>query len=221
MPKVFLVRLPSGYSQWTVLTVSQHWFRYWFGAIRQQAIAWTNQCWQRAMSPYGIIMPQLTAWYHDKKRQEWKFAYFIHYNVLFVSWNISSRITYRDNDTLKRADMFSNINFVKYFGVLHCLVALHSLPDVRDESRYVSLVSEITEDLGDGGLNVLFNNAAIGALKPLGLEDVDSDDLMENYRVNAVAPVMLTKVIHMHSVHNMHSVHKFATMIVLSPKTTA
>ena len=66
--------------------------------------------------------------------------------------------------------------------------------DVTDESRYASLVSEITEDLRDEGLNVLFNNAAIGALKPLGLQDVYSDDLIEHYRVNAVAPVMLTKV---------------------------
>ena len=65
---------------------------------------------------------------------------------------------------------------------------------MTDESRYAGLVSEITEDLEDEGLNVLFNNAAIGALKPLGLQDIYSDDLIEHYRVNAVAPVMLTKV---------------------------
>ena len=28
--------------QRTLLMISQHWFRYWFGAVRQQAIAWTN-----------------------------------------------------------------------------------------------------------------------------------------------------------------------------------
>ena len=77
---------------------------------------------------------------------------------------------------------------------MYKIYLLAFLSDVTDESCYESLVSEITEDLGNEGLNVLFNNAGIGAVKPLGLQDVYSDDLMENYRVNAVAPVMLTKV---------------------------
>ena len=65
---------------------------------------------------------------------------------------------------------------------------------MTDESRYESLVSEVSEDLGDEGLNVLFNSAAIGENRPLGLQDIYSHDLMEHYRVNAVASVMLTKV---------------------------
>ena len=34
--------LPLGEWRRTVLMISQHWFRYWLGAIRHQAITWTN-----------------------------------------------------------------------------------------------------------------------------------------------------------------------------------
>ena len=33
-----VVKLPSSYCHWTPLMMSQHWFRWWLGTIRQQAI---------------------------------------------------------------------------------------------------------------------------------------------------------------------------------------
>ena len=41
-PYILLVKLLSGEWQRTHLTIHQHWFRYWFGAIRQQAVTWAN-----------------------------------------------------------------------------------------------------------------------------------------------------------------------------------
>ena len=50
--------------------ISQHWFQYWLGAIKQQAITrhnadpdlsshYQSQCWPRwSMSPHGITWPQ-------------------------------------------------------------------------------------------------------------------------------------------------------------------
>ena len=35
-------KLPADEHHWTLVIISQHWFRWWLGAIRQQAIAWTN-----------------------------------------------------------------------------------------------------------------------------------------------------------------------------------
>ena len=39
----------------TLLVISQHWFRYWLGAVRQQAITWTSvdQDLQRHMASLG------------------------------------------------------------------------------------------------------------------------------------------------------------------------
>ena len=42
MAEVFLVKLPWGDCHWTSLIRSQHWFRWWLGAIRQWAITYTN-----------------------------------------------------------------------------------------------------------------------------------------------------------------------------------
>ena len=42
MAEVSFARLPSDECHWTLLMISQHWFRYWLGAVRQQAITWAN-----------------------------------------------------------------------------------------------------------------------------------------------------------------------------------
>ena len=47
----------SGECHNTSLIISQHWFRQWLGAIRQQAI-YLSQCWPRSLLPYGITRPQ-------------------------------------------------------------------------------------------------------------------------------------------------------------------
>ena len=42
MAEVSLVGLSLDESHWTELMLRQHWFRYWLGAVRQQAITWAN-----------------------------------------------------------------------------------------------------------------------------------------------------------------------------------
>ena len=42
MAELNFVKLPSGDCHWTIVVISQHWFRWWLGAVRQQTIAWTN-----------------------------------------------------------------------------------------------------------------------------------------------------------------------------------
>ena len=37
-----LVKLSSDECNWTLLMISQHWYRWWRGAVRQQAITWAS-----------------------------------------------------------------------------------------------------------------------------------------------------------------------------------
>ena len=39
---IFHTKLPSEEHHWTLVMIGQHWFRQWLGAVRQQAITWTN-----------------------------------------------------------------------------------------------------------------------------------------------------------------------------------
>ena len=42
MSEVSLIKLSSDECHWTLLTLSQHWFRWWLGAVRKQAITWAS-----------------------------------------------------------------------------------------------------------------------------------------------------------------------------------
>ena len=42
MAEVSLVKSPLDEHHWTLLMISQHWFRLWLSAVRQQAIIWTS-----------------------------------------------------------------------------------------------------------------------------------------------------------------------------------
>ena len=42
MAKVPIVELPWVNCRWASLMISQHWFRWWLGVVRQQAITWVN-----------------------------------------------------------------------------------------------------------------------------------------------------------------------------------
>ena len=42
MLEILLMKLSSDEYRWTFLMVSQYWFRWWLGAVRQQAITWAN-----------------------------------------------------------------------------------------------------------------------------------------------------------------------------------
>ncbi|XP_037040633.1 C-factor-like isoform X2 [Bradysia coprophila] len=63
--------------------------------------------------------------------------------------------------------------------------------DVKNEESVAQLVSQVACHVGSNGLSLLINNAAI-AFKH-SLSTVNVHDLMDNYHVNAVAPLMITK----------------------------
>ena len=42
MAEVSLVKLPSNECHWTLLMISQHWFRKWLGAVQHQVITSDN-----------------------------------------------------------------------------------------------------------------------------------------------------------------------------------
>ena len=44
MAEVSIVRLPSDECHWTLLMISQPWFRWWLGAVRQLSQGWPRLC---------------------------------------------------------------------------------------------------------------------------------------------------------------------------------
>lgn len=63
--------------------------------------------------------------------------------------------------------------------------------DVTETSEYPGLVKTVETALNGEGLNVLINNAGVGGR--IQLNDVTGDQMMEYYRVNAVAPLLLVQ----------------------------
>ena len=66
--------------------------------------------------------------------------------------------------------------------------------DVTNYASFNVLVQQIGEIVKDEGLNVLINNAAISP-KSTRLNFAKDSDLRDTFETNAVAPVMLTKVL--------------------------
>jgi len=64
--------------------------------------------------------------------------------------------------------------------------------DVTNTAEYPILVKTVEMTLNGEGLNVLINNAGVGGR--VCLEDITEDHMMEFYRINAVAPLMLVQV---------------------------
>ena len=58
LPRTFPVKLPSGECPKSSLVISQHWLRWWLGAIRQ--LTWLShclkQCGPRSLTPYKAWM---------------------------------------------------------------------------------------------------------------------------------------------------------------------
>ncbi|EAT45852.1 AAEL002901-PA [Aedes aegypti] len=75
----------------------------------------------------------------------------------------------------------------KQHGNLHVLQI-----DLKDVDKYDQFVQEVEAIVQDNGLNVLFNNAGVSP-KSTRLNFVKSDDLIETFVTNTVAPIMLTK----------------------------
>ena len=70
--RFFFMIMPSGECHITLLTMSQHWFRWWPGAVRQQAITWAN------VDPHPCRHMTLPG------HNEWQPGYsFIHLFILF------------------------------------------------------------------------------------------------------------------------------------------
>ncbi|XP_063983571.1 C-signal [Diachasmimorpha longicaudata] len=64
--------------------------------------------------------------------------------------------------------------------------------DLKDTHRYAEIVDTVGKNVGDAGLNVLFNNAGIAA-KYTRIGMVKEEQLTDVYFVNTVVPIMLTK----------------------------
>lgn len=62
---------------------------------------------------------------------------------------------------------------------------------MTNEESVSRLVYQVASCVGSDGLNLIINNAAVAYKHSLATVNVD--DLMDNYRVNAVAPLMITK----------------------------
>lgn len=65
--------------------------------------------------------------------------------------------------------------------------------DLKDVDKYEQFAKEVESIVQDNGLNVLFNNAGISS-KSTRLNFVKSEDLIDTFVTNTVAPIMLTKV---------------------------
>lgn len=65
--------------------------------------------------------------------------------------------------------------------------------DITNTKDYDKLVQIVSEKVGKAGLNVLYNNAGISTkFTRLGL--VKEEQLIKQFYVNTIAPIMLTKV---------------------------
>lgn len=66
--------------------------------------------------------------------------------------------------------------------------------DLKDFDKYGELVKQVEGVVKDEGLNVLFNSAGISPRSSfLGLRALKSNELIDAYTVNCVAPLMLSK----------------------------
>lgn len=78
-----------------------------------------------------------------------------------------------------------------------------SLTDVKDTESFPDLQQQIASVVGDCGLNLLINNA--GIMYPDSLDKVTKETMMDNFEVNAVSPLLLTKVSFLKNKYKLHS----------------
>lgn len=64
---------------------------------------------------------------------------------------------------------------------------------MNHENDILNVAKEVTAGLNGQGLDVLINNAGISA-KFVRLNLVKEKDLTEHFRINTIAPILLTKV---------------------------
>ncbi|KAJ3644137.1 hypothetical protein Zmor_026809 [Zophobas morio] len=66
--------------------------------------------------------------------------------------------------------------------------------DVRDFDQYDAFSKKVESIVGQDGLNVLFNNAGVSS-KFTRIQLVKHEQMLEAFKVNTIAPVMLTKAL--------------------------
>lgn len=74
---------------------------------------------------------------------------------------------------------------------IQCILCF-SLLDVKDENSFPRFRQQLEQEIGETGLHLLINNAGIAIWKDL--DNVTKADMMENFEVNTVSPLLLTKV---------------------------
>lgn len=65
--------------------------------------------------------------------------------------------------------------------------------DVRNYSSHDGFRKSLSELAGDKGLSLLLNNAGVAV--PTSLSNVTAEKMMENFEMNAVTPLMLSKAL--------------------------
>lgn len=65
--------------------------------------------------------------------------------------------------------------------------------DVTNHDKFDDIVASVRQQVGDEGLNLLINNAGVTS-KFAKISAVRPQELRDNFEINAVAPIMLTKV---------------------------
>ena len=91
--------------------------------------------------------------------------------------------TYRDPSTSK--DL---LELAKSEPTLHIIQL-----DVTDSRAFPDLVSRLDTLVGDSGLNLLINNAGYKESELRDLETVTEEQMVKHFRVNCIAPLLLTR----------------------------
>ena len=118
MAEVSVVNLPLDECHSTLLMISQHWVRWWLGAVRQQAITWANVdrdlCRHIAWLGPSELKEASNILYIEQVRN-WPHNYVwcrnnVKRSVLFSYWKTNSNADYID------FECFQTLILVKYFG---------------------------------------------------------------------------------------------------------
>jgi len=73
-------------------------------------------------------------------------------------------------------------------GVLHAFQL-----DISDVSQYDRVVQQVSDVVGEAGLNLLINNAGMYNKDIEIIKDMTKDELMSHFEVNTVSPILVTK----------------------------
>ena len=104
------LKLHSGKCHRTLLMISQHWFRYWLSAVRQQTITWAS------VHPYlckckATLGPnELTHWGRDKM-----IAIFVEFYMIFSINTFEFQIKFHSNMCL-RIQLTINHHWFRWVG---------------------------------------------------------------------------------------------------------